>query len=237
MGKNLIQQHRGRGSPTYRAPCFRYAGRACHNKITGSTVKGRVSDIIKCPGHSAPLIEIKYDNGEKVLTIAPEGIRVGEFVMSGPESSVNNGFTLPLKNIPDGTAIYNIESNPGDGGKFVRCSGTFAKIVGKTVEGVDIKFPSSKQKTFNPECRATIGIAAGGGRTDKPFLKAGNKYHAKRARNKLWPRVAGIAMNAVAHPFGGKCSHRKGRPLQASRHSPPGRKVGSIAPRRTGYKR
>jgi len=200
-------------------------------------VKGKILDIVKCPGHSAPLVKVAYENGEKTLAIAPEGIRVGDVIGSGPESKIETGSILPLKNIPEGTSIYNIESSPGDGGKFVRASGNFARIVGKTGEGIVIKLPSNKQRTFHPECRASIGVIAGSGRTEKPFLKAGNRFHAKKAKNKLYPITSPTSMNAVCHPFGGKGSHTKGRPLQAPRSAPPGRKVGSIAPRRTGYKR
>ncbi|MBR9691211.1 50S ribosomal protein L2 [Candidatus Woesearchaeota archaeon] len=237
MGKNLIQQRRGKGSSTYRAPSFRYKAKVNHNKLTGETVKGQILDIIKCSGHSAPLIQVAYDNGEQAWIIAPEGVRVGETIESGPECRAKTGNTLPLKNIPEGTPVYNIESSPGDGGKFVRTSGTAAKIVGKTRAGITIILPSSKQKLFNPECRACIGVIAGGGRLEKPFLKAGNKYHAMRAKNKLYPHVCGVSMNAVAHPFGSGSSHTKGRPTQAGKHAPPGRKVGSLSPKRTGHKR
>jgi large subunit ribosomal protein L2 len=237
MGKNLIQQRRGKGTATFRAPSFRYKGATSHNKLTKETLKGRILDIVSCPGHSAPLVQIEYENGEKTLMIAPEGVRVGDRVRSGPESPVRVGCILPLKNIPEGTPIYNIESNPGDGGKFVKSSGTAAKIVGKTGAGISIKLPSNKQKIFNPECRACVGVIAGSGRTEKPFLKAGNRYYAKKAKNKIYPKVQGTSMNAVAHPFGGGSSHIKGRPTQASRNSPPGRKVGSISPRRSGHKR
>lgn len=237
MGKNLIQQRRGKGSSTYRAPSFRYKGKVSHNKLRDGSVKGKVADIIKCRGHSAPLIEVLFENKEKTLMIAPESIKVGDPIVSGPEAKAKTGFILPLKNIPEGTSIFNIESTPGDGGKFVKSSGTFAKVVGKTKAGVSIKLPSNKKKIFNQECRACVGVIAGSGRLEKPFLKAGNKYYAMRAKNKLYPHVCGISMNAVAHPFGGKGSHTKGRPLQASRNAPPGRKVGSISPRRTGHKR
>ena len=144
---------------------------------------------------------------------------------------------LPLKSIPEGTLIYNIESNPGDGGKFVRASGAFAKIITKTEDGIVVELPSSKRRTFLPECRAIIGVIAGSGRTEKPFLKAGTKFFAMRAKNKFWPRVSGTSMNSVSHPFGGKSSHAKGIPTQASRNAPPGRKVGKIAPKRTGRRK
>jgi large subunit ribosomal protein L2 len=143
---------------------------------------------------------------------------------------------MVLKNIPEGTMICNIERQPGDGGKFVRAGGTFGKVVAKTQEGVLVRLPSKKEKVFHQECRAIIGIVAGAGRTEKPFLKAGTRYFAMKAKNKLWPKMRGVAMNAVSHPYGGK-RKKKGKPTIAPRFAPPGRKVGKIAPRRTGWKR
>lgn len=236
MGKRLIQQRRGRGTHTYRAPSFRYKGKAEYPRVETS---GMVVDLVHCQGHSAPLMEVAYLSGEKSLAIAPEGIKVGSEISIGGTrvNSVNNGSVLALKDIPEGTLIYNIELRPGDGGKLVRSSGSFAKIVAKTEKGVQIKLPSHKEKLFLPECRAAIGIIAGGGRLEKPFLKAGTRYKKMRAKNKLYPQVCGISMNAVDHPFGGKGSHTKGRPTQSPRNAPPGRKVGKIAPRRTGRKK
>ncbi|MBW2978127.1 50S ribosomal protein L2 [Candidatus Woesearchaeota archaeon] len=234
MGKNLIQQKRGKGSTTYRAPSFRYLGKVKYPAITEETIVGKIMDLVLCPGHSAPLAQIKFENGEKTIMLAPEGIKVGDDVKFGPGASVKKGNVLQLKDVPEGTSVYNIESSPGDGGKFVRGSGTFAKIVGKIGNKVVIRLPSNKQKLFREDCRASIGIIAGGGRLDKPFLKAGKRYHTMKARNKLYPKVSGVSMNAVDHPFGGSSSHHKGKPLQSSRNAPPGRKVGKIAPRRTG---
>jgi len=136
----------------------------------------------------------------------------------------------------EGTSIFNIESKAGDGGRFVRSSGSLAKIVAKTGEMATVKLPSKKEKNFSLNCRATIGQVAGSGRIEKPFLKAGTKFHRMKARNKYWPSVSGTSMNAVNHPFGGRSSHAKGRPTQAPRSAPPGRKVGKIAPKRTGRK-
>ncbi len=237
MGKRLIQQKRGKGSTTYRSHSFKYKGKSKHNKISDETVNGKIIDLINCPGHTAPLAQIRYDNGEEILIIAPEGVRVGEAVESGADAVIKSGNIVPLKNIPEGTSIYNIENSPGDGGKFVRTSGASAKVVSKIREGVVIKLPSNKQKTFLAKCRACIGIVAGSGRTEKPFLKAGRKYHAMKARNKLYPSVSGTSMNSLSHPFGGTSSSHKGKPTQASRNAPPGRKVGKIAPKRTGMKR
>lgn len=235
MGKNLIQQKRGKGSPRYRAPSFRYKGKSGYvGYEQGKIASADITDILHSSGHSAPLMELKYSNGENGLLQAPEGIKVGDKIEMGENIELKVGNILPLKNIPEGTSIYNLESSPGDGGKFVRASGTFAKIITKTEHGVVVELPSSKRRVFLLECKATIGVIAGSGRTEKPFLKAGNRFYAMTAKNKVWPQVSGTSMNSVSHPFGGRSSHAKGIPTQSSRNSPPGRKVGKIAPKRTG---
>lgn len=236
MGKNLIQQARGKGGPRYRAPSFRYKGQSKYAKYGGETLTGRIIDFVHCQGHSAPLAQIKYENGIIALVQAPEGVRVGDEVESGSNVDVKNGNVMPLKNIPEGIAIYNIEAFPGDGGKFVRASGGFAKIITKMQDKIVVELPSAKRRPFLPECRATIGIIAGSGRTEKPFLKAGTRYYAMKAKNKLWPQVSGTSMNAVDHPFGAS-RVSKGGVTQSSRNAPPGAKVGKIAPKRTGKRR
>lgn len=234
MGKNLIQQRRGRGTLKFLSPSFNFKGEAKHYP---EEAVGTVIDLVHCAGHTAPLMEVKYPDGEKNLAIAPEKIKVGDSVSAGENNEVAEGNVLTLKNIPEGTLIHNIELKPGDGGKLVRAGGTFAKIIARSENSVRIKLPSSKEKDFLPDCRAAIGIVAGAGRLEKPFLKAGTMSRKMRARNHLYPIVSGISMNAVDHPFGGKCSHVKGRPTQCPRNAPPGRKVGKIAPRRTGRKK
>ena len=236
MGKNLIQQRRGKGSPTYRAPSFRYKGKAKHANYD-IKVTGKIIDILHSSGHSAPLMKVAFGDGKETLLQAPEGIRVGDEISIGDVTELKSGNVMALGNIPEGTAVYNIEHSPGDGGKFVRSSGASAKVFSKSVDKVVVILPSSKKKEFRADCKAVIGSIAGGGRTDKPVLKAGNKYHAMRAKNKLWPSVSGTSMNSVDHPFGGSSSGHKGRPTQSSRHAPPGRKVGKIAPRRTGRRK
>lgn len=233
MGKNLTQQKRGKGSPRYRAPSFNYKGES-RFRSDKLEINGLIIDIIHCPGHNSPLVKIQYEDGQIGLLQAPEGIRVGESLSFGENVSVKMGNVLPLRNIPEGIEIYNIESSPGDGGRFVRSSGGFARIVTKTKDKIIVRLPSNKTKDFRPECRAVIGIISGSGRTEKPFLKAGTHFFKLKSRNKYWPIVSGTSMNAVAHPFGGRSSAHKGRPTQAPRDAPPGRKVGKIAPRRTG---
>jgi large subunit ribosomal protein L2 len=100
-----------------------------------------------------------------------------------------------------------------------------------------VTFPSKKTKTLSPDCRATIGVVAGGGRTEKPLVKAGNMYRKRKAKNHRYPKVCGTSMNAVAHPFGGSSSGTKGRPMNARRFASPGEKVGKLRAKRTGKKR
>jgi large subunit ribosomal protein L2 len=237
MGKNLTQQRRGRGTLRFRAPSHTFLGEAKYTKIEPGNINGIVTDIRHCPAHSAPLIEVEFDNGQKILMIAPEEKRVGSTISIGENAEISAGNVLALKNIPDGTEIFNIESSPGDGGKFVRAGGNFARIAAKTESEVTIILPSKKQRKFSPECRATIGRIAGAGKLEKPLLKAGNAFYKMTSRNRFWPHVCGQSMNAVAHPHGGKRSSKKNYPLIVPRSAPPGAKVGKIAPRRTGKKR
>lgn len=234
MGKRLIQQARGKGGPTYRAPSFRYKGRV---RFINKETQGEIIDIIKCQGHSAPVMKIKYEEGTEGLLIAPEEVKVGDKININVKAPVKNGNILQLKNIPMGTSIYNIEKVPKDGGKFVRSAGSFARVVGKTKNKIIVELPSKKQIILNPDCRAAIGIVAGSGRKEKPLLKAGKRYHAMRAKNKLYPVSGGTSMNAVDHPFGGTTSSHKGKPTIAPKNAPPGRKVGKLRPKRTGRKK
>jgi len=240
MGKRLITQRRGKGSSVYRAHSFKFPGRAKHPTLDDaaktSTESGTIVDFIRSAAHSTPLAQVKYDDGEMILMLACEGMKVGDKVSTGSEASINPGNTTSLGMIPEGALIYNIESMPGDGGKFVRASGTFARVVSKTQNGVLVRLPSKKQRLFNENCRASIGILAGGGRTDKPILKAGIAFYSHRKKNRMYPVVAASAMNAVNHPYGNKRTSRKSKKRPVARNTPPGRKVGMIAARRTGQR-
>ncbi|RME55518.1 50S ribosomal protein L2 [Candidatus Woesearchaeota archaeon] len=238
MGKRIITQRRGRGTSTYKSPSHRYKGQIKHRKYddlekTG-VLFGKIVDLIHCPGHNAPLAAIEFENKEKILISAPEKVKVNDVVASGSAAPVQVGNTLPLKNIPEGTLVYNIENIPGDGGKLVRSSGSAARVLTKVGEKITIMLPSKKVKVLNSNCRATIGMVAGGGRKEKPFLKAGKKMHAMRARNKLYPRTSGVAMNAVDHPFGSGRGRHVGKPKTAPRWAPPGRNVGLLKAKKTG---
>jgi len=186
------------------------------------------------PARSAPLAEIEFEDDDRRLVLAPEGVRVGETIQVGVSAEIKPGNTLPLAEIPEGVPVCNVESNRGDGGKFARASGVSATLLTHDRDVAVVQLPSGEVKRLDPQCRATIGVVAGGGRTEKPFVKAGNKYHKMKARGTKYPRVRGVAMNAVDHPFGGGGRQHPGQPKSVSRNAPPGRKVGDIASKRTG---
>lgn len=235
MGKRIISQRRGRGTPTYRAQSHRYLTDAKYGaKLKKETVKGVVIDIEHDPGKNAPVALVKFENAEKRHMLASEGVSVGKNIEIGAGSKYDFGNVLPLGEIPEGTPVFNIEGAPGDGGKFVRSSGMSAIISSRGSDKTVLKLPSKNFKSFNSMCRATVGVVAGGERKIKPFGKAGNKFHNRKARGKLYPITSKTAMNAVDHVFGGD---NKGVPKTTSRHASPGAKVGSIAARRTGKKR
>ncbi len=233
MGKRLLQQRRGR-SPRFTARGIRSKGEIVHPQQDELQIGLFVVDLVHCPAHSAPLAVLESNDHETRFIFAPEGISIGSVVNN---VEPNLGCVLSLSQIPEGTEVHNLEKFPGDGGKLVRASGASARVFNKTESGVVIEFPSKKTMVLHENCRASIGVVAGGGRLDKPMMKAGKNHHAKHARKKINARVCGISMNAVSHPFGSKCSHVKGRPTQCARNDPPGRKVGKIAPSRTGRKK
>jgi large subunit ribosomal protein L2 len=236
MGKSLISQKRGKGSSTYRAPSFRYYPKIKYLQVKkGESFSFKIKDIIKSQPYSAPIAELESEEQKiKTSMIAVEGLKTGDIISIGYCDEIKPGNVLPLSKIPEGTVVCNLEANPGDGGKLVRASGTFAKIVGRMNDKVIVLLPSKKERIFDENCFATIGCVAGFGRKEKPFLKAGTRYYYMKARNKRYPGIHGTSMNAIQHPFGGSSSAHKGRPTIAPKNAPPGRKVGKLRPKRTG---
>ncbi len=232
MGRIIRAQRIGKGSPTYRAKSWRRVGEV---KLPPSAAsRGKVLDIVHEPGRGCPLMLVRFQEGFQVVLPAPEGIKVGDEIECGPGAGNQLGNIKPLAEIPEGTKIFNLEAVPGDGGKFARTSGSYAVLIAKEAGKAVVQLPSGKVRTFDLRCRAVIGTVSGGGRTDKPFLKAGKRYHLMLARGKPYPRVKGVAMNVVDHPFGGGRGRHAGRPKIVARGAPPGQKVGLIAARRVG---
>jgi large subunit ribosomal protein L2 len=240
VGKRIRVQRRGRGSSTFRAATHKRVAPVQYPPMSKEeregVIQGQIMEILHDPGRGSPLASIKLETGETYYSVVPEGVYEGQPTQIGGKASVEIGSVLPLGKIPEGTIVCNIELSPGDGGKLVRSSGSYATVVAHTSDGTILKLPSGKTRHFNDLCRATIGVISGAGRVDKPFLKAGAKFHLMKAKGHMYPRTRGIAMVAAAHPYGS--SKRGGRKVTTvSRRAPPGKKVGLIAARSAGRKR
>ncbi len=222
MGKRIIQQRRGRGTSTYKVRNANFK-----LKLEFKDSGGVVKDIVQDPGRTTPVAMVQYDDGTTGYIPAREGIAVNDSL---------DGVVMKLSEIPESKPIFAIESAPNTGPVFCRSGGSSAFIVSKDSKNCVVQFPSKKTKVFNLSCRAIVGTPAGAGRGDKPWIKAGNKWIAMHKKGKLYPITSANAMNAVDHPFGGSYSGVN-KPKTVSGDAPPGRKVGTVASKRTGRKK
>jgi len=195
-------------------------------------IRGVVKDIVHDSGRGAPLAKVVFRDPyryklRKEYFIAAEGMYSGQHIFCGKKAEINTGNVLPVRNIPEGSAVCNIEHYNGDRGVSHSDDDNKTKI----------KLPSGVKKTIDSDSRAMLGIVSGGGRIDKPILKAGNQYHKYKAKKNVWPRVKGMCMNPVEHPHGGGNHQHIGKASTVARDTPAGRKVGLIAARRTGRHR
>jgi len=244
MGRVIRAQRKGRGS-VFKSHNKHRKGPAKLRALDFSErqgyIKGVIKDIIHDPGRGAPLAVVHFRDPyrfkqRKELFIAAEGVYTGMFLYCGRKANLQIGNVLPVGQMPEGTIICNLEEKPGDRGKLARASGNYATVVahnpdtGKT----RVKLPSGAKKVLTSANRAMIGIVAGGGRIDKPILKAGRAFHKYKAKRNSWPKVRGVAMNPVEHPHGGGNHQHIGKASTVRRGASAGKKVGLIAARRTG---
>jgi len=204
-------------------------------------VKGIVKDLIHDPGRGAPLAVVEFRDPyrykvRKELFCAAEGMYTGQFVYCGKKATLAVGNVMPIGEMPEGSVVCNLEEKPGDRGRVARCSGNYATVMTHSEDGkkTRVKMPSGARRTLLSTCRGMIGLIAGGGRTDKPLLKAGRAYFKYKAKRNSWPKVRGVAMNPVEHPHGGGNHQHIGMASTVRRDTSAGRKVGLIAARRTG---
>lgn len=238
MGRNIRAQRIGRGSPRFIASKHRrymvgYPSQLFSGK---SLITAVVSDIVHDPGRGAPVAVLRHDGAEFYVP-AVEGMYVGQVIEIGEDAKPAPGNILPVGKVPEGGVVSTVERIPGDGGKLVRSSGAYALVAAQLGDRTVLKLPSKKDVEVSAKAFAVMGVVAGGGRGEKPFLKAGAKYYLMRARHRYWPKSRGVAMVPAVHPFGGGSHKRIGRPETVKRTTPPGRKVGLIAARRTGRKK
>jgi large subunit ribosomal protein L8e len=204
-------------------------------------IKGVVKDIIHDPGRGAPLARVAFRDPYRYKQrmenfIASEGMYTGQFIYCGKKATLQIGNVLPVGTMPEGTIVCNVEEKKGDRGRLARASGNYATVISHNpdTKKTRVKLPSGSKKTLASGNRAMVGIVAGGGRIDKPMLKAGRAYHKYKAKRNCWPKVRGVAMNPVEHPHGGGNHQHIGHASTVRRDTSAGRKVGLIAARRTG---
>jgi len=234
MGKRIKVQRRGRGTPVFQGAHTGKVGQARYPEVSTESLRGKVTDIIHESGRVAPLLVIELANGETYYSAAPEGTHVDQEIVIGADAPLEVGNVIPLGKVPEGTLVNNLELQPGDGGRIVRSSGAYATVIAHNLGKTVVKLPSKKSILLPAESRATIGVVSGGGRLEKPRLKAGEVFHFAQANNKVFPTAHGVKMTASSHPHGGGRHRRPGKSTTVGRRSPPGAKVGLIAARTSG---
>jgi len=161
-------------------------------------IPGKVSTIEYDPNRSARIALVTYADGEKRYILQPAGVKVGDTVVAGPNVDILPGNCLPLKNIPLGTQIHNVELKPGKGGQIARSAGSSVQLVAKEGEYASVKMPSGEVRRISLECVATIGQVGNIDHENVSIGKAGRSRWLGRR-----PHVRGVAMNPVDHPLGG----------------------------------
>jgi large subunit ribosomal protein L2 len=186
----ITMRRRGGGSKRqYRAIDFK------RNKLG---IPAKVATIEYDPNRSAHIALLHYADGEKRYILAPVGLKVGQTILAGPEADIITGNALPLKNIPLGTTIHNIELRPGKGGQMARAAGASAQLVAKEGDFAQLRLPSGEIRKVNIECYATVGQIGNIEHSNVSLGKAGRtRWQGRR------PKVRGVAMNPVDHPHGG----------------------------------
>jgi large subunit ribosomal protein L2 len=242
MGKRIRVQRRGRGGQNFRASTHKRVGAAKYpfvkspSEVFEMAISGTIDSLVHDPGRGAPLSLVKFDNGLICYTIVPEGVFAGQQICLGGKAPAEIGNIISLGNIPEGTLVCDLELRPGDGGKMARSSGAYATVVGHTPQGTMIRLPSGRTRYIDDLCMATVGVVSAAGRMEKPFLKAGEKFHLMKAKGHKYPRTSGRKMVPAVHPYGS--SKRSARRTTTTSHgAPPGQKVGLIAARGPGQKK
>ena len=189
LGRITVRHHGGGNRTKYRVIDFK------RDKVDMPAV---VKTLEYDPNRSAHIALVQYEDGEKRYIIAPEGLKVGDTVMSGAGADIKPGNCLPFANIPVGTIIHNIELYPGKGAQLVRAAGVAAQLMAKENGMAQVRLPSGEVRYVREECKATIGQV---GNTDWANIQIGK---AGRKRHMGWrPTVRGSVMNPCDHPHGG----------------------------------
>lgn len=189
QGKITVRHQGGRQKRYYRIIDF---------KRDKKDIKGKIISIEYDPNRTANIALVEYEDGEKRYILSPEGLKINDEIIAGDNGEIKLGNALPLKNIPIGVGVYNIELYPGKGGQIVRSAGVSATIIGKDDKYVYLKLPSGEERKVFKNCYATIGQISNISHKFEKLGKAGRKILMG-----IRPTVRGTAQNPRSHPHGG----------------------------------
>lgn len=201
----LVKRSKTGGRNVYGRITVRHIGGGNRRKIriidwkrTRDNIEAKVVSIEYDPNRTAYIALIQYVDGVKKYILAPEGLNVGDVVVSGEQADIKVGNALPLSAIPDGTFIHNIEMKAGHGAQLVRTAGAYAQLMAKEGAYAQIRLPSGEVRMIPVKCRATVGVVGNAQHENVKIGKAGRKRHMG-----VRPTVRGVVMNPCDHPHGG----------------------------------
>lgn len=189
QGRITVRHHGGGAKRKYRIIDF---------KRDKDSIPGKVASIEYDPNRTSNIALINYADGEKRYILAPQGLKVGDIIESGPEADIKVGNALPLRYIPIGTVIHNVELKVGRGGQLARSAGTSAQLAAKEGKYATVRLPSGEMRLVLLDCKATVGEVGNEAHELVTIGKAGRNRHLGKR-----PHVRGSAMNPVDHPHGG----------------------------------
>ena len=196
FGNLTVRHHGGGHKKAYRIIDF---------KRDKAGIPGKIATIEYDPNRTARICLVNYADGEKRYILHPVGIKVGDTIVSGPQSDIKVGNALPIKNIPDGHFVHNVELIPGKGGQMMRAAGSQAQLMAKDAGYAQLKMPSGEIRLVPETCMATLGQVSNTEHNTITLGKAGLNRHRG-----IRPTVRGGAMNATDHPMGGGRGKSKG---------------------------
>ena len=198
LKKNGGRNQQGRLTVRHQGGGHKRLYRIIDFKRTKDGIPAKVATIEYDPNRSARIALLNYADGEKRYIIAPNGLKVGDQVMSGPEADIKPGNALPLKNIPVGTLVHNVELKIGKGAQLVRSAGAYAQLMAIEGDYATLRMPSGEMRKVHVNCRATVGVVGNAEHMNITIGKAGrSRWMGKRPENR------GVAMNPNDHPHGG----------------------------------
>lgn len=225
------RNNRGRLTAKRRGGGHRKQYRIIDFKRNKDGVEAKVASVEYDPNRSANIALLVYGDGEKRYILSPDGLGVGDRVTSGDDAEIRTGNSLPIKLIPEGTQVHNIELRCGKGGQMARSAGASAQLMAKEGSYATLKLPSGEVRLVGVSCRATIGVVGNSEHANVSYGKAGRTRWIGRR-----PRVRAVAMNPVDHPMGGGEGRSSGGRHPCSPWGQPAKGFKTRSPRKSSNK-